>query len=35
MYTVTYSICSFILGVIFALIGSTLYQEYKGSKKKK
>lgn len=35
MYTVTYCICSFILGLIFGIEGHILYEEIKGRKKNK
>lgn len=31
---VTYSICSFILGLIFGIEGHILYEEFKNRKKK-
>ena len=34
-YTVTYSICSFILGVIFGICGSWIAAEIQGRKKNK
>jgi len=33
MWTVTYSICSFIIGLIFGIEGHILYEERKGRKK--
>lgn len=35
MWTVTYSICSFIVGLFFGIEGHILYEEIKGRKNKK